>query len=438
MTSIPRSSNVAVAEPLEKLPRRRVGVRGWVSVSGTFITTFSLFAFFAVQGIVLARMLGPEGRGAFAATIAYPQMLLYLGFLGAADLFARRAATLEGSDVPLRRAALRFGTLTGTLTMLASGLLIVIAMPTDKQSLIPLALLVAATLPFQHVRLAVQAVDHGRGYLNRYNVSRLLGAAAPPLALAVAWLAGLRTVHGAIIVYCTAMVVAVGLVRWGMPQPWWGPASPSAKTALHEGRGFAGSQLFAELLDRADVGLILWLGTLVEQGFYAAAVPIAGTMAIVPMAVATYTFRHGAVGQRPFTRRQTTLKLFVLTVAQTLTGLALAAVLPLVIPILYGQAFAPTVVFVWCLVPAAALRGIVIAVDGYLRGRGCSRPGISARLVALLVLLACTAGLYSRWGVYAIPISLGIAQAVAAVMVTIAIYAEAAQPTASAAESSDD
>ncbi len=232
------------------------------------------------------------------------------------------------------------------------------------------------------------------------------------------------------------MVVAVGLVRWGMTASWWGPAVPTTRTALAEGRGFAGSQLFTELLDRADVGLILWLGTLVEQGFYAAAVPIAGTMAIVPMAVATYTFRHGAVGPRVFSRRQVTEKLGLLVVAQTLTGLALAAVLPFVVPLLYGEAFNATVVFVWCLLPAAALRGIVIAVDGYLRGRDHSRPGILARLAALVVLLVATAGLYTQWGVYAIPISLGLAQAVAAAMVAVALYAQAASP-ADSAQSAD-
>ncbi|QEG40235.1 lipopolysaccharide biosynthesis protein [Roseimaritima ulvae] len=427
MAGITRTARHPLAEPREHPPQRSGGLGGLLSVSGTFLTSFMLFGWFAVQGIVLARMLGPEGRGGFAATIAYPQMLLYLGLLGAADLFARRAARWQSNDAPLRRAALRYGGLTGTLTMLASGLLILIAMPEDKRSLIPLALLVAATLPFQHVRLAVQAVDHGCGRLNRYNASRLLAAAAPPFALAVAWVAGLRSLQGAVYVYAAAMFVSVGLVHWGMRQSWWGEASPSTRTALREGRGFAGSQVVAELLDRADVGLILWLGTLLEQGFYAAAVPIAGTMAIVPMAVATYTFRHGAVGQRPFTTRQATVKLGVLSLAQLISGLALAAVLPVVIPLLYGPDFAPAVVFVWWLLPAAALRGVVIAVDGYLRGRNRSRPGIVARVIALLVLLGCSAGLYSQWGVYAIPFSLGIAQAVATLLVVVAMYGEVGQ-----------
>ena len=127
MAGITRTTEIPVAEPQEHSPPRSSGLGGLWSVSGTFLTSFMLFGWFAVQGIVLARMLGPEGRGGFAATIAYPQMLLYLGLLGAADLFARRAARWQGNDAPLRRAALRYGSLTGTLTMLASGLLILIA-----------------------------------------------------------------------------------------------------------------------------------------------------------------------------------------------------------------------------------------------------------------------------------------------------------------------
>lgn len=419
------------------IQRRADRWRQAISVGGTLAATLGTFVFFAVQGVVLARMLGPEGRGAFAATVAYPQMLLYLGLLGAADLFARRGAQLAAGDArgdaALRRGAALYGGLTGLVTLSACAGLIVLAMPAEKRSLIPLALLAACSVPLQHIRFSVQAVDHGRGDWTRYNLSRILAAAAPPLLLLAIWGSGLGGVRAAVIGYLAAMLAALPLCHWGMGDRWWGPVQPRPLTALREGRGFAASQVAAELLDRADILLILWLGTLAEQGWYASAVPVAATMTILPMAVAAYTFRHGAVDGRPLTARQVTGNLGGLIAAQLALGSVLAACLPYLIPLLLGSAFEATVGFAWLLLPAAGLRGVVIAADGYLRGRGRSRPGTLARLAGLILMLSLSLALHGAIGAAAIPVSLGVAQAVCLAVVAAAIYREAIHREASAA-----
>ena len=428
-----------VAEPTGRvaswMQRRSEGARRACSLGGTLAATLGTFGFFALQGVILARMLGPEGRGAFAAAVAYPQMLLYLGLLGAADLFARRGAQLRAGDVggeaALRRAAAMYGVLTGLLTLAVCGVLIVVAMPGEKRALIPLALLAACSVPLQHMRLAVQAVDHGLGNWSRYNLSRIAAAAAPPLLLLVIWGSGLGGVQVAVIGYLAATLATLPLCQWGMQQRWRGPAQPPPLRALAEGRGFAASQIAAELLDRADILLILWLGTLAEQGWYASAVPVAATMTIVPMAVAAYTFRRGAIDGRSLTTRQVTGNLAALIAAQLAFAAALAACLPFLVPLLMGSAFQATVGFAWLLLPAAGLRGVVIAVDGYLRGRGRARPGTIGRLAGLVLMLSLSLILHPWIGAAAIPVALGIAQAVCLAVVAVAIYGEARPADAS-------
>ena len=117
--------------------------RQLAGVAGTLVVGFATFGLFAVQGILLARILGPEGRGEFAAIVAFPQMLLYLGLLGAAEIFARRAAQLpEGcSDTPLRLLAIRYGLATGLVFGLVCCLLAMVAMPQEKRYLAPMAML---------------------------------------------------------------------------------------------------------------------------------------------------------------------------------------------------------------------------------------------------------------------------------------------------------
>ncbi len=80
----------------------------WKKLAGiavTLATSLGSFGLFAIQGVLLARMLGPDQRGAFAAAGLYPQALLYLGMLGAPELFAGYASR-NLDDPKLRRSAL--------------------------------------------------------------------------------------------------------------------------------------------------------------------------------------------------------------------------------------------------------------------------------------------------------------------------------------------
>src|SRR5262249_53758746 len=45
-------------------------------------TGFAIFLFTAIQGVMLARLLGPTMRGEFATAIFYTQILTYPGLLG--------------------------------------------------------------------------------------------------------------------------------------------------------------------------------------------------------------------------------------------------------------------------------------------------------------------------------------------------------------------
>ena len=383
--------------------------------------------FFAIQGILLARMLGPEGRGEFATIVAYPQMLLFLGLCGAAEIYARRggALSLGEDDTELRRSALSYGIVTGIVTGLICAGLSWFLLPGEKKYLAPLAAFAALSVPLQHVRFAIQGVDHGRGLFDRYNAVRIVAAAAFPLILVGLWLADTVSLQNAALMYVAAFAFSALFCQWGMRGSWFGPIHPDLRTAVSEGRGLAISQVVTELLERADLILILYLGTLSEQGFYASAVPIAATMIIVPNAVGLYSFLRGTGDQPPLSSRVVTKLLVSVTACQLISGAVLAGIIPVAVPLLYTSAFQDTVVFAWWLLPAGALRGLLMATDGYLRGRGRPRPGIVGRLVALVVLLIVTFGLRASLGVLSVPIGLAAAQLVALTFVVGAMYEEA-------------
>lgn len=402
--------------------RERVDrIAGYALSLGASLGTFG---FFAVQGILLARLLGPEARGAFATAIMYPQALLYLGLLGAPELIAGYAAKVE-STLALRRTAARYGLVAGLLSLLVCLVLDWLTIPTHLRYVLPLAWLCALALPFQQVRLAVQAVDHGQRQLRRYNWIRLLAAASFPVSLAVGFVWGARDLTSTCILFVVSQAGTLGLIQLGMSGSWFGPGEVPVRRALSDAKGLMMAWAATELLERVDLILmVLLIGTESTLGFYASAIPIAAVMIIIPNTAGLYAFNKATEQNNRLTWREARNFLGLGMVVQTVTGIVLALLLPKLILILYGEDFMPTVPFAWLLIPAGALRGLLQACDSYLRGRRKPMVGVKARGLSLPILVISSLLLLPVAGAYAIPISLTLAQSLCFVVSAFAIMAD--------------
>src|SRR4029079_13570219 len=72
--------------------RRKIGAREYVS---TFGTNIAIQLCTIMQGILLARLLGPTGRGQFAAATLWPTIFAGVGGLGLTVALARRSARMQ-------------------------------------------------------------------------------------------------------------------------------------------------------------------------------------------------------------------------------------------------------------------------------------------------------------------------------------------------------
>lgn len=380
-----------------------------VGIAVTLATSLGSFGLFAIQGVLLARLLGPEQRGAFAAAGLYPQALLYLGMLGAPELFAGYASrNLE--DSKLRRSASRYGLFAGCLTSLICVGLTWLTLPSDLRWVMPWAGLCALTVPLQQIRLAIQAVDHGQRQFGRYNAVRLAAAAAFPMMLCIAWLFNRTDFQSTIWLFVAAQVLSLALVQFGMNQSWIGESAVRIPTALKDARGLIGAWISAEILERVDMVLILILVANQEVlGYYAAAVPIASVMIIIPNTAGLYAFNRGARQGENLTTSEVWRFLGLGLLVQIAVAIALAVVLPYVIPLLYGQSFQPTVAFTWALLPAGVFRGLLQACDSYMRARQKPVAGVKARAIAIPVLLIFSWLAVPKLDALAVPIGLSLA-----------------------------
>lgn len=414
-------------------PTRRGQVLGVLSTIGV---SLGVFGFFAVQGIVLARMLGPQGRGEFAVANLYAQALLYVCMLGAPEIFARLAAN-SSEDASIRRAALRYASFTGVFTIIVCTVLSFLTIKPSQYYLIPLVILCAVGAAAQQVRIAIQAVDHGKRKMFRYNVSRLIAGAVFPIGLLIGWVLGFQDVQSAALISLITSISALGLCSWGMLESWVGHAYIRVTEALTSAKSLVGSIAINELMERSDMILIVWFLSATQLdtvGAYAAAVPIASVMLIIPNAVSLYVFNRAARPDELPRVNELWSTFSALLVVQTFAGLALGLLIPYLLPFLYGERFENAIWFAQALIPAAALRGILQAGDAYLRARNLSMKGIPPRIVGITLLFCVSIGAWESMGAFAVPLGLTIAQVISCIFVTWAIHKDlkevGSQPTA--------
>jgi O-antigen/teichoic acid export membrane protein len=392
---------------------------GWATTEkhrallGTVGTSFAVLSITVVQGVLLARLLGPTARGEYGTAVFYAQALLYIGMLGAPLAIASRATRGTHPLPQLRGASMRLGLMTGLATMLVVMLLALVALPAERRPLAPLCALCALMLPTEHMRLSLLAVDHGRGAFARYNACRLVAALVFPAMLGVVWWT--RSGSVTLVAVLTILVPVVGLgfeLATGGGTDVLSRAGPSARTLLGEGLPHAFSLAVGNLFGRLDALLILWLSDLTVQGYYLAAVPAAGMLVVAPNAIALFSFNAGANPRHRLTRREALAAAAKVAGMQAAMAGCLALVVGVLIRLVYGDRFAGAVPFALALIPAQAVCGCAIVAEGYLRGRG--KPAISAwaYLLSMPVMGIAVWALFGKFGALAIPLGYIAAHAV--------------------------
>jgi enterobacterial common antigen flippase len=437
MTSAPQVTRLPVEEtPNDALASVSIlrsshisRIRGAVTknwdVLTTVATTFGVFVIFAVQGVFMARLLGPEKRAEYGTAILYTQTFTYIGLLGSLLAIAGHAARNGESLANLRRSALYLGSLTGVGTALFVMGLSLIALPAAKAFLAPLCMICALMLPLDHIRLTLLAVDHGAGSFSKYNRNLLVNAAVLPMFLGLLWITGIRSIGT--VVAATLAIPAVALAyRFGTEgfQIIGKKADPPIRRLLVEGIPYAAAQTSNDLFGRLDAVLILWLASLTEQGYYTAAVSTAAMLVVAPSALALFSFRASAANSHPPSLGRTVAAgLGVLAVQLVALAGFLAFLEPLIV-LVFGAKFRGAVPYARILLPAHAISGLSCVAGGYLRGQRKPLMEVWSRIVGTAVMIGAALALRGQWHDLSVPMAAVCGHSTCAVILCWAVLAD--------------
>lgn len=389
----------------------------------SFATTGAIQVLGLLNAVLLARLLGPEGRGELALVLLYPVLALGLVGLALNDAVVYRAAR----GVPpgnLAPSALLLALLAG-VGVAAAGVAAtpwLLAGHADavRQSGALYFLMVPAGLAALHVG----AVFQGRleyGVWNAVRGTTTLVTVAGVAGLALAGLAEVETVTLAYLGgFCASAALALALAR----RQGWLPAPPD-RAELGQLLRFAlplQAGVVVQLVnERLDQLLIAHLLTPTDLGLYVAAMAIAVIPSIPAATLANVAYPRiagvaDAADRGPVVERY-------LRLAVALAGLMALALLAVGMPLvtaLYGPAFVAAVeILEWYAAGAVALAARAVLAQAV---KASGRPGLAtaAELAGLAVNVALLVLLLPRVGVVGAAMAYAGMQATALAVLAVA------------------
>lgn len=364
----------------------------------TFCANVALILLGLVTGVLLARLLGPDGRGELAAIQLWPSFIAGFALLGLPDALAyfsaqspNRAGRFLGSSVAL-----------GVLLSVPFMGLGYVAMPlllsaqpaevvhTARWCLLLVPLTAAVGTPYQVLR--------GRGDFFGWNVLRLAPGLGWLAVICLAWLFGRPEPNVMALGYLLALVLNGLLIFYTVKRRIPGPFSPDPQQwqpLLRYGLPAVFGSVPQVLNLRLDQMLMAALLPPQVLGLYVVAVTWSGAIAPALNALGAASFPKIASQSDPERQAQTFSQVSRMAVFSAgLIGLMLMLFTPLVFPFLFGERFAAVIPTTLVLVLAAVVAGINLVLEEGLRGLGkpgavalAELGGLAVTIVSLFFLL---------------------------------------------------
>jgi O-antigen/teichoic acid export membrane protein len=389
-------------------------------------TSVGLQVLNAVTGVLLARSLGPAGRGALAAALLWPGLIVAVTSVGLIGAVAYLASIHPAESRAIVGSGLVLGIAQSLVVVLAGYILIGSVLAHYGASTVFASRLYLLFAPASLLTLVAAAVLQGKMHIGAFNGLRLLVVASTVAGLVSLYMRHEITLGSVVVVYLVANYLAmlVGLAmlarnRWFAlrPQGRFVKAMLTFGLKSHVGNL---SLLANERADQALVSLILapvYLGLYAVAGTFASAVVLVGTS----LAIIALPFVGSAQSEKD---RRTRFAGLVRATVLLSAGAAAASFVaaPLLIKFLFGAAFVGALTPARILILAAIFMSTNIALTAGLSG--FNRPLVPslAQLCAAIITVVALAVLLPTLGIVGASIASLLAYAAAtAYMVAFAV-----------------
>lgn len=370
-------------------------------VLSVFVTNGVLFVVGMGSSILSARLLGPEGKGVVGSAVALSGIgTQFLNF----GMHGSHSYQLAKNPSCMNRVAGN-NLLMAALAAVCGGLLyaVVRQQPEWTASTGVMLGLVCLYIPLSLYQLLIQNAFLGVGRVGVYNRLNLInGLGYPAMLLCVAVLG---VVSPETVFLCTlaasGLVVVCGLVRL---KPLLGEGIRLDITFFRNCLPFGIKSYMAclgsYLVIRSDVLMIRYFLGEAQTGIYTVSVNLSDIVGMVPGAVSILLFPEAA-SMTSDCERAVFMRKVLVRLAIVMAGLTMAAwfLSGIVIPILYGMEYAPSVRAFQILMPAVFFMSLQSVLSNYFAAKNMWTGNIVTPFIGLAVNFSMNAVLIPRMGI---------------------------------------
>jgi O-antigen/teichoic acid export membrane protein len=372
-----------------------IGKRAFVKHYGSTVLGQGLLLGLGIlTGIVTARMLGPAGRGEYAAIVIWPMAIVGLLALGINQAIAfnvgRRAFTVS----EVTTAATAIGFVQGSLSIIIGLLVVHFALAKYSSTVQHLGIIFVLFTPALILSGNPANLFQGMQDPLRFNLIRVAAASTYFVGLVGLYLTHRGSLTSVILFQVAGYVVALTVgstMVWSILKPRWQWNASTIPGLIHYGFRAQATNLTNYFNQRIDQ-LVLSLFVPPRQlGLYVVAVTISTAVTVFPQAVGVVTFGRGS-SQHSEDAKVTIGHSFRASLIWLLVCCSLLYVLtPLLIRHVFGAAFEGSILACRILLPGALMTGLNQVL--YNGASALGRPGLPS--CAEGVSMAVTAiGLY--------------------------------------------
>ncbi len=396
----------AVPKGLSK-NRRRSFLRDMFSVS---IGRVCLQVANLITGILVARFLGVEGKGAIAAIILVPQLMITIAGFGVSNAAAYHIGRETWPIERIVQTALFTSVVSGGLgLLLCTGWILL----TWEDIYSPLmAVLAVGIVPGAMIYTYVAGIFLGLQRIPDYAVSNW-GPGVLKLVGTVLFVGlggfGISGAVGAI----TFSVLFVSVVML-----WKLSTLMRLKLRFHAeiakemttiGSSYAIVFFLMVMVYKSNIFLVQYFAGVKELGYYTLGSNLAELLWQIPAVMSAIVFTRSAASRdkEAFSRRVTSLARLVFLTGFC-GGVVIAVFAPVVVPLLYGEEFMPSVDILVALVPGAVAMVVFKILRQDLSGRG--KPWAAVWIIIPMLALTAVGGamLIPAYGAYGAAISMSV------------------------------
>lgn len=366
-----------------------------------------------LTSVILARALDPAGRGVLAIIIVWPMLLSHLALIGVHLHLGRIAGQARHPVTALYKhglVAISLPVAAATAIWIAIDLVT----PTwpveeDLNRYWVYLLLCASIIPFSAWNALQVQVELGRGALVNYYFARTSFAIIHLLLIGILWLVGpaeplyFLVCFGLAAALSTVLSNAIILASQvnGRTVPGAdeiiAPQAMSLASTYRSALPFAVSTATVAFMSMADRLLVSVFFDVQTMGLYVIAIALTQMQSVTNEAIAPLFYTRLA---RHATLREVNLDWLAKRTRQSVAinsviAGGLMVVAPILLPLVFGSAYAGSMSFVVILVPAMALRGAMRPFEEILKGG--NKPLGQAATIATMSFVFAVGGAAAVW-----------------------------------------